>query len=137
MAPRCSDPKVRATMPFCLEDSYSKHQRPFRNSVLNIILDVWVTDIVYVIDYANTLTIDMFVDMYWKDSRIVMSQNESFWQNNDEVAVDRRLISFVWMPDLDIYNVKTFEQSSIIDKLGFMPTAICNVESTRSLDHGS
>ena len=118
----CTDSLVTSSLPFCLPDGYNRFVRPYKGqAILNISLTVWITDIVAVDDTTNTVTVDFFADVYWAEPRLNLSSNESLWslnKNAQETAVGLDLIRHLWLPDLEISNVKDYQKISIIGKLG-------------------
>ncbi len=86
--------------------------------MLNVSLAIWITDIISVNDLENTLSLDYFVDMYWTDPRLTLNSEVVDWANKSEVAVGLDLMKFLWLPDLEIGNLKEFHQNNIVGKVG-------------------
>ena len=79
----------------CLKQNYSKNSPP--HLPMEVLFDFKVLDIPEVDEKSQSVTLTLFVDMHWKDDRIIT-------RNITEMGtfLDDSVLEQVWMPELYI-----------------------------------
>ena len=84
------------------------------SSSLEVTLEFSDVDILEVSDLKHTLTMLMYMGVHWNEPRLI-SPNELGKQN--KVPLDLQFLEHLWLPDLDIYNVKHIKDFKVLKKL--------------------
>ena len=100
---------------FCLPHDYSSSTMPrARNSTMEVKLEFSDVDILDVSDLKHTITMVMHLGVHWNEPRLVCPQNIS---QPNKVPLDLQFLDHLWLPDLDIYNIKQVKEFKILKKL--------------------
>ena len=123
----------------CLPEDYSKYDLPtFKESVL-VTIEVHIKDIpkvgtllrfilndqqfcAQVSDQDFSITLDTYFNVKWRDARLVSSLfNKSGLAGAEEefsmTAVNVNILPKLWIPDLEIMDLMSFETHKILSKL--------------------
>ena len=84
------------------------------SSSLEVTLEFSDVDILEVSDLKHTLTMLMYMGVHWNEPRLI-SPNDLGKQN--KVPLDLQFLEHLWLPDLDIYNVKHIKDFKVLKKL--------------------
>ena len=92
-----------------------KHHRATRSlSCLNLGIDI--KDIPNVNDRDFSITLNGFFLVRWRDPRLII-ENVDFGENESLIPVDVSLVDSIWMPDIEILNLKEFATLDVLSKL--------------------
>ena len=104
---KCSDNQQENT--FCLPKNYSKYEIPHKDRPNQVGVGIQITEILNVDIKDYSVTMALFLDISWRDPRVVMEKDLSKAQGEDSYIphpVD--LIDQLWVPDIFVYNVSKF-----------------------------
>lgn len=89
-----------------------------------ILIEIHISDILVIDDRDFSITYSLYFNVQWKEPRLRI--NENFFQNQfDEgpvspdtlTPVDLNLIKDLWVPNVFIYNLKTFKVIDVLSRL--------------------
>ena len=104
---KCSDNQQENA--FCLPKNYSKYEIPHKDRPNQVGVGIQITEILNVDIKDYSVTMALFLDISWRDPRVVMEKDLSKAQGEDSYIphpVD--LIDQLWVPDIFVYNVSKF-----------------------------
>lgn len=105
----------------CLPTDYQKFDLPSLTTSTRVTIEVHIKDIPKVSDSDFSVTMDSYFNVKWKDERLESPtlfrrhQNES--DNSEMVAVNINILPKIWLPDLEIMDLMSFETHKILSKL--------------------
>ena len=85
---------------------------------MKIMLEFTDVEILEVSDMKHTITIKMHLGVHWNESRLV-SLDTSHGLDN-KYPIDIRILDHLWLPDLDIWNIKDIQEFKVLKKLAGM-----------------
>ena len=94
----------------CIPKNYSKYELPEVPTVVSLGIDIINIPKIDDIDFSVTLSV--FLNVGWKDTRVII--NPSFPQNL--TPVDVNFMRKLWLPDLYIRNLKTYKTQNVLSK---------------------
>ena len=71
-------------------------------------------DILEVSDLKHTVTMVMHLGVHWKEPRLVCPKHIG---KANKVPLDLQFLNHLWLPDLDIYNIKHIQEFKVLKKL--------------------
>ena len=117
----------------CLPPEYSKFELPNPNGVNPIKVELLIQEVLSINDKDNSITFACYYNMKWQDKRIQFSSDYgrevlTKTQINDPnfnltmnpnviVPMNTKMLEDLWVPNAMIYNLKSFEQMHVLDKL--------------------
>ena len=75
-----------------------------------------IKDIPNVNDRDFSITLNGFFLVRWRDPRLII-ENVDFEENESLIPVDVSLVDSIWMPDIEILNLKEFATLDVLSKL--------------------
>ena len=80
---------------------------------LEILLEIDDLDIIEIDDIKFTVTMGMHIGIHWEDSRIIQigTNNQA-----EETPLDLELLKLLWLPDLDLSNLKQLTGFEVVGK---------------------
>ena len=84
------------------------------SSSLEVTLEFSDVDILEVSDLKHTLTMLMYMGVHWNEPRLISPNNLG---KQNKVPLDLQFLEHLWLPDLDIYNVKHIKDFKVLKKL--------------------
>ena len=75
-----------------------------------------IKDIPNVNDRDFSITLNGFFLVRWRDPRLII-ENVDFGENESLIPVDVSLVDSIWMPDIEILNLKEFATLDVLSKL--------------------
>ena len=111
----------------CIPEGYSSSSMPrqYRNSAIvsdsvamRITLEFTDVEILEVSDMKHTITIKMHLGVHWNEPRLVSLDNSHAL--DDKYPIDVRILDYLWLPDLDIWNIKDIQEYKVLKKLAGM-----------------
>jgi len=105
----------------CLPSNYSSMDIPVLNKANLIKIEIHISDVLVINDRDFSITYSLYFNVHWWDPRIHV--NKDFFK--DRVApepdtltpVDLNLINDLWVPNVFIYNLKTFQVIDVLSRL--------------------
>ena len=117
----------------CLPKEYSKYELPNPSGVNPIKVELLIQEVLRINDKDYSITFSCYYNIYWPDRRIRLShnfgeemltdaqkKNPNFnLTNSPDVTVPMNLemIKDLWLPNILIYNLKTFKVMDVLSKL--------------------
>jgi len=103
----------------CLPEDYSKFDLPFKNRN-NIKIGFEISDVLKIDDKDYAITFSLYFSVEWYEPRLNITSD--FWgaENTTEdelIPVNLELIHSLWVPNIFIYNLKTFQVIDVLSKL--------------------
>ena len=103
----------------CVPRGYSSSTMPrtkdeSENSPMKIKLEFTDVEILEVNDITHTITIKMHLGVHWTEPRLVSLDTYHLGNPN---SIDIRILDYLWLPDLDIYNIKDIDEFKVLKKL--------------------
>jgi len=109
---------------FCLPGDYSSSTMPKQEvdtsssgdniTSLEVTLEFSDVDILEVSDLKHTLTMLMYMGVHWNEPRLISPKDLG---KQNKVPLDLQFLEHLWLPDLDIYNVKHIKDFKVLKKL--------------------
>ena len=94
----------------CIPSSYNQWEKPLvsEGSVIEIGVDIEILQIIEIDDLDFSITLVMYLNLYWNEPRILNNQTDGIFR-----PVDLSLLKDLWVPDIYIYNLKSISKQSI------------------------
>ena len=112
-----------------------RHADESNNHPMKIKLEFTDVEILEVNDITHTITIKMHLGVHWNEPRLVSLDTYSLANQN---SIDIRILEYMWLPDLDIYNIKEIDEFKVLKKLAVKKTfnniLLYNTERSQYLD---
>ena len=99
---------------FCIPQNYSKFDLP--TSPTTVSLGITIVEIPKIDDHEFSVTLRGYLGAYWTEPRLIFDVNSNV-SENDWISVDGDFIKELWLPDLEIYDIKEFKRQHILSKL--------------------
>lgn len=104
----------------CLPRNYSSMDIPMTDVPNHIGIEIHISDVLKINDRDFSITFSLYFNVQWREPRLQIDQN--FFQNRsidvDQLQpVDLNLINDLWVPNVFIYNLKTFKVIDVLSKL--------------------
>ena len=64
-------------------------------------------------DIALSMTFELYFDLTWKETRLVLNETSPEW-SPDGVMGSTNFIQNMWLPDIQILNLKQFQKRNIV-----------------------
>ena len=116
----------------CLPPDYSKFELPNPHGVNPVRIELLIQEVLNINNKDHSITFSCYYNMYWKDNRIRFSsdygKNElskdqvkgpnsnSTMKPNVCGQMNPNMLEDLWVPNAMIYNLKSFEAMSVLDK---------------------
>ena len=94
----------------CIPSSYNQWEKPLvsEGGVIEIGVDIEILQIIEIDDLDFSITLVMYLNLYWNEPRILNNQTDGIFR-----PVDLSLLKDLWVPDIYIYNLKSISKQSI------------------------
>ena len=112
--PRCDESGSHPLEPFCMPNDYNKDLVPPTEGPLQINVDIWVFEVSKIDDIALAMTFELYFDLTWNESRLVMNESSDKWGPDGTVMGSTNFIKSMWLPDIQILNLKQFQKRQIV-----------------------
>jgi len=108
----CNDDNPK---PICLPENYSKFELPNtdKTNVIGVSMDI--DEVRHVNDQDYSITISMYFNVEWNEPRLNMVTSNS--TETVMVPTSVELVKDLWLPNIFIYNLKTFKVIDVLSKL--------------------
>lgn len=105
----------------CLTKDYSTFDLPFRSKPNLIKIGFEISDVLSINDKDYSITFGLYFSVEWMEPRLNLSKElwgeENVAGEDDLVPVNLELIKSLWIPNIFIYNLKTFKTIDVLSKL--------------------
>ena len=105
---------LKCVLGWCLPLDYQKLESPTPKGTVHVDINVEILDILSVNDKEFSITMSMYFSVMWQESRIITNNTiePGFWY-----PVSLEFLQDVWIPNVFIYNLKSFKNISVLKKL--------------------
>ncbi len=99
---------------FCLPHDYAKLETPKMDHVNVVNVNTDIMDVLTVNDKEFSVTLTMYFSVKWEEPRLVtnLSLTDGEW-----VPVDLNFLSHLWVPNIFIYDLRSFSALNVLKKL--------------------
>eukprot|EP00093_Oithona_nana_P012399 12399.XXX_323856_316976_1 [CDS] Oithona nana genome sequencing. len=114
--PRCdkNNPDFSKS-PFCFPDDYNMDIVPASDGPLHVNVDIFVFEVSKIDDISLSMTFELYFDMTWTESRLIINESSPEWEaGGGTVMGSINFIKSMWLPDIQIQNLKNFQLRSIV-----------------------
>jgi len=105
----------------CLATDYSTFDLPIRTECNEIKIGFEISDVLKIDDKDYSITFGLYFSVEWIEPRLNLSQDlwgpSNVESDEDLVPVNLELINSLWVPNIFIYNLKTFRVIDVLSKL--------------------
>ena len=60
------------------------------------------------------MTFELYFDLTWNESRLLINESSPEWVPSDSVMGSTNFIKSLWLPDIQILNLKQFQKRNIV-----------------------
>ena len=105
---------LKCVLGFCLPLGYQKLESPNPKGTVNVDINVEILDILSVNDKEFSITMSMYFTVMWQENRIITNNtiDPGTWY-----PVSLEFLQDVWIPNVFIYNLKSFKNISVLKRL--------------------
>ena len=113
----------------CIPLNYSKFNLPKEDQTI-IGLGIDINDIPKIDDHDFSVTLSVYLNVFWMDPRLIVNRTRflDLLEEDEDVTISNSTemvwtpvhVSFaqqLWIPDLEIRNIKAFEAHDVLSKL--------------------
>ncbi|XP_023344754.1 glycine receptor subunit alpha-1 [Eurytemora carolleeae] len=104
----------------CLPRGYNKFDLPYNNQVNVIDIGIDITDVLRINDKEYSVEFSCYFNVMWKEPRLHIPEQlleELNMKNSDAMfPVNVELVNLLWLPNVYIYNLKTFKVVEVLSK---------------------
>jgi len=117
---KCSDDISKS---LCLPDNYVKFELPHKDQTNKIGISMDIDEVMQINDEDHSITISMYLNVDWQEPRLKMlpsfgaSSRPKNSGKSGPVPTNVELIEDLWLPNIFIYNLKTFKVIEVLSKL--------------------
>jgi len=108
---KCSDNKAKSV---CLPDNYSKFELPHTDQSNKIGISMDIDEVMQINDNDYSITISMYFNVEWQEPRLKVLPSRP---KNGLAPTNVELVKDLWLPNIFIYNLKTFKVIDVLSKL--------------------
>jgi hypothetical protein len=65
-------------------------------------------------DISLSMTFELYFDLTWSESRMLINESATEWEVDDSVMGSTNFIKSLWLPDIQILNLKQFQKRQIV-----------------------
>ena len=113
---------------YCLPNDYDQKEPPRKDASsgpVEVKLEFNNVEVLRVDDIDFTVHLKMHLGIHWKEPRIIVLNGSS----ETKTPLDLKLLDHLWVPDLEILNLRDIREYSILKKLageGICITSVCS-----------
>ena len=107
----------------CIPKDYAKIELPFTEKPNQVGIIIDIDDVLRIDDVTKTITFSTFFNVEWNERRLNIQQDfgASFRPPNTlgpvMVPMSTDILKDLWIPDILIYNLKTYKVMSVLNRL--------------------
>jgi len=101
----------------CLPENYEKNELPFQEKPNLVWISIGIDDILRIDDDTKTITFSTFFNVEWEERRLSLQPD---FNNSEEIVyvpVNLEIIKDLWVPNVFIYNLKTYKIIEVLNRL--------------------
>jgi hypothetical protein len=87
---------------------------PPTNESLDVHVDSYIFEVSKVDDKELSMTIELYFDLLWQETRLVINETSLDWGPGDDLMGSTNFIPEMWVPDIQIFNCKQFYKRQIV-----------------------
>jgi len=110
----CNDSKPSI---LCLAPGYSTFDLPFRQQPNLIKIGFEISDVLSINDKDYSITFGLYFSVEWVEPRLNLSHDVWGQSGDSLVPVNLELMKNLWIPNIFIYNLKSFKTIDVLSKL--------------------
>lgn len=65
-------------------------------------------------DISLSMTFELYFDLTWNESRLLINESAPEWETDGSVMGSTNYVKSLWLPDIQIYNIKQFQTRAIV-----------------------
>ena len=96
----------------CIPSNYSKSVRPYLKQPNNILVQLNKLKVIKVSDFDSTIRLSLELLLQWKDSRIIISEEENLEESI--LILNKDLLDLLWIPEIYVYDLHNIKKHSLI-----------------------
>ena len=77
-------------------------------------INVFLLQVSKIDDIALSMTFELYFDLKWNESRFIMNETSDKWGPDGTVMGSTNFIKSMWLPDIQIVNLKHFRKRAIV-----------------------
>jgi len=81
---------------------------------LHVHVETFIFEISKIDDLALTMTFELYLDLTWQESRIIINDTHPAWGPSGSFMGSTNFVPQMWLPDIQIYKCKQFLLRSIV-----------------------
>lgn len=101
----------------CLAPGYSTFDLPFRHQPNFIKIGFEISDVLSINDKDYSITFGLYFSVEWVEPRLNLSSDVWGHSGDSLVPVNLELMKNLWIPNIFIYNLKSFRTIDVLSKL--------------------
>jgi len=104
----------------CLLDNYSKFELPITEGVNKIYVSIDIDEVLRINDKDYSITFATYFNVEWSERRLFVDPELEAQYNNTEpmmVPMNLEFVKDLWLPNIFIYNLKTYKVIDVLSKL--------------------
>ena len=106
---------------FCIPKVYNKHQQPQPNETSLVQVKFTVEQLTAVDDSSFTISLIMFLSLYWRDDRIRYIRNDTETKP-EEIPLSMEWAEELWLPDVYVRKMHSVKRPRILQEFGCKTT---------------
>ena len=82
-------------------------------SYLSVHVDTFIFEVSKIDDLSLTVTYELYMDLTWKETRIVINQTSDMWGPHDSFMGSTNFVKNMWLPDIQVkhYHLRIYFQT--------------------------
>ena len=88
---------------------------------MKVTLEFADLEILEIDEMRHSVTMKMHLGVHWTEPRLVCPDNSA---EVSKVPLDLQFLDHLWLPDLDIYNIKAIKEFTVLKRLAGIITKI-------------
>ena len=107
---------------YCLPKNYNKLQRPNSSEATNVQVKFTVEQITSVNDDDFTISLAIFLSLYWKEDRLTYIGNDSdidrYLSYRSSIPLGLEWANQLWLPDVYVRKMRSIRKPQILQEFG-------------------
>ena len=107
------DKNLSSSKHLCLPRQYNKFDLPFPGAVNTIDIGIDIVDVLTINDKEYSVEFSSYFNVMWKEPRLYIPDSFLDHINSSDsdtmVPVNLELVNHLWLPNVFVYNLKTFK----------------------------
>ena len=103
---------------FCIPNGYNKHQQPNPKETTNVQVKFTVEQITSVNDHDFTISLNMFLSLYWRDDRLPYIGTNPNETKPADIPLSMEWAENIWLPDIYVRKMQDIKKPKILQEFG-------------------